>query len=367
MLAIRNRHCGTYNVAYVASSDGISLQTRMGNVPRASSLVALRRKFGTRMAGLFLLALAFGCAESSKNDVSGLRGPRFDFRDGSEFTVIVNSRISVYPHKGDSVSMRMSRRTSATMKNGAANPFARAQKPVGGPKGVPFRPQVSVPRTTVKGDLILVMDDPPDLTPILAVQDGTYDDSFDETGTDDSGNVVEAIGTTGSYGTPITDIRTYLNGSLAATWHFNWIPVDGGYVLRYQTLTGYNSGAPVGNIFTEIEWPILYAQSGPHSRVNTAALFATMSVKKVGCWLAPSEAFAYTSCVNEKIGFARDTFLHVGATIAFVGVFSDPVTGAAIVVTPGAAALAIGMWAASWHAWTSSMHAMLVCIRPQRT
>jgi hypothetical protein len=206
----------------------------------------------------------------------------------------------------------------------------------------------------------------PDLTPILAVQDGTYDDSFDESAIDENGNNVQAVATTNSYGTPITDIKTYLNGSLATKWHFNWIAVDGGYVLRYQTLTSYTNGAPVGNVFTEVEWPIEYAQGGSHHTLTTPLRFAANGIKKFVCALGPTEAYAFWSCANEKIGFARDTFLHVTTTVGFVAVFSDPVTGALVAVTPGTAALAIATWTASRHSWTASLVTMLRCIRPAR-
>jgi hypothetical protein len=294
-----------------------------------------------------LALLLIGCAEQKATAPES--GTVLDISDQPAFAATIVNHITLYDNSGKAQHFDESQEVNVNFKGGLGRATAKP------------RPK-SIVSTAAPGG---VTPDGVVVAPILALVNGAEADNYDETMVDSVGNVVHLIATGPPGGMPVTDSYAYTNGVLTSWNHSIWTAANGGFVLSYQSLSGYSKdGALKGEIISTI------TTTGPKPRTFTsraalgAKVAALSTLDKVACALSPNKAYAAgVRCVGETLKFAGETAAVVGLVGAFAAIpeISAAMTAAEIASGTAATATAGRYFVLGMALWTEGLHGMLNC------
>jgi hypothetical protein len=184
------------------------------------------------------------------------------------------------------------------------------------------------------------------MTPVLFVPTGDLWSNYDETVTDSQGNLVRVVATGPADGSPVDEVWVWVNGAPAIRMSSTWRAVYGGYTLATQTITGFTRDLYPAIRFNSVVGGTTTISSNSSPLVSQFAA----ALGSVGCWLAPTLAYAETSgCTRQWLVLAGETFgLGVGTYFFPELFFIHPIAIGGAYIT-------------AWGTWTSSLYDALHC------
>lgn len=157
--------------------------------------------------------------------------------------------------------------------------------------------------------------------------------------TDASGNLVEVVSDRGIRGAPTPVMRIYFNRVLTTSVQFEWMAVEGGFVLKRQVATAFNAGKIAAQAVVDITLEGM-DDAGIGGEL-VGALETAVSL------ILPAKLYA--GCLGQALqavgGFAALVLTGGAITVAQ----AVPVGGQA------AGAVAGALWVSGWVAWTGSL------------